>query len=693
MAELELLQHLVNPLATTDQRRAAEAFVASDAAWRWCAAALSDDQHNSSQLQLLVAQIIRHKLNTSGWQLPPEQLLQLRDLLLRRLSAPPAPGGALLSELLLSLAAAFCLLPGWDGPVDTVIAAGLGELQVARFLQLLAEEAGGDLRRVQHGGSAGTTAQLEWVTGVKARLLTSCDRVAGVLLQLFVSCAAAFGGGSSGGGGGAGAVAVAQHALLCLAAWVRLGLLHEIAREPTAQMLHAALSALHSGDEQVLTAAVAVLEEVPEFAPEALLDDLEPSMLAVASAAAQAAAASAPAARGAPHAAAWCRVFAAFAAARPATLLAAAAAGRGGAALADALLQLALLPQVGRGAPVALPALEVWATVLDDDERAGDGGRGQQGGGADDREGSPANCFASVEAACSLLQYGLATNLLAWCSNPDVMESLGAGAAAEASPGGLPDQIWRAACRSLGAPKSLSAALSLAGLNAPARFHHPPGARRSIDQPLLTPPATPPASAARASPHGSFGGGEWDERPAWQQQLERAHEAARAAAPPALRLLWALNMAGAAAAVVAEAAAGADREEGLEQGPAGAGGEVAAEIGDLVMQLVMPAGQLLQAHLVRRQAGGAGAADGSVPEGLPAAFCRAVQVRELGLKSLRDARSSSVLGPSASAHASPLPIYLPILDRAGPPTSWRRPAAVRRPPRRAWRPFCTSSST
>jgi len=258
-----------------------------------------------------------------------------------------------------------------------------------------------------------------------------------------------------------------------------------------------------------------------------------------------------------------------------------------------------------------------------------------------ERTGSPSLFNSSLlESTCSLLHYGLATNLLAWSTGvPESLESLGAGSAAEGSPGGIPDQIWRSSCRALGAPTFLGSALALAGLQVPARYHHPPGARRSIDLPLLTPPATPPASARRAPGGGAFGGiaggADWgDPRPAWQQQLERAHEGIRAASPPALRLLWALHMAAAAAAVTAEAAASKlDQEEVTDvRGAAGLAWQEAGEVGDLVMQLVSPAGQLLQAQLMRQQqwkeqgGGGAGGAAGEgVPDGLAASFCRVVQ--------------------------------------------------------------------
>jgi len=131
---LNLLSRLSDPLATADQRRAAEAWVAGDGAWAWCAACLVHaDGEGSSQQLPLVPQILRYKLNNQGWQLPADQLLQLRDLLLRRLRAVPAVlSGAALSELLLALAAVFCLLPEWGDPVETACAAGLGELQVAR---------------------------------------------------------------------------------------------------------------------------------------------------------------------------------------------------------------------------------------------------------------------------------------------------------------------------------------------------------------------------------------------------------------------------------------------------------------------------------------------------------------------------------------------------------------------------------
>jgi hypothetical protein len=51
--------------------------------------------------------------------------------------------------------------------------------------------------------------------------------------------------------GGAAAAPAALHALNCLAAWVRLGLLHELPREQTEALVAAALGALEAGDEQV----------------------------------------------------------------------------------------------------------------------------------------------------------------------------------------------------------------------------------------------------------------------------------------------------------------------------------------------------------------------------------------------------------------------------------------------------------
>jgi hypothetical protein len=162
----EVLRHLSDPLAPPAARRAAEAWCGSDAAWGWCAAALLAAPPSPAAepaQQLLVAQIMRHKVNTQGWALPPEQLPQLRDLLLRRVHAEPAAaaaggaaggGGPLLSELLLCLAGLFFLMPGWSDPAATALAAMTGGA-AARFLQLLAEEAGGDLRRVHRGGPPG----------------------------------------------------------------------------------------------------------------------------------------------------------------------------------------------------------------------------------------------------------------------------------------------------------------------------------------------------------------------------------------------------------------------------------------------------------------------------------------------------------------------------------------------------------
>jgi hypothetical protein len=286
--------------------------------------------------------------------------------------------------------------------------------------------------------AAGSTAHLEWVVEVKARLLTSSQQVAALVTQLLGDYLAQPGGG---GGGGGGAEAAAGQALLCLAAWARLGLLHEIGRDATQQLVQASLGALQSSSEQVrgcegglarrqrwlrvrmarclrvqqaiespcawdrcpqvLAAAVAAFEEVFEFCPEGLLDELHPSMLAVASAAGAAAAAGAPRA---PHAAAWVRAFAAYASARPAALLGGGPAP-GAAGAGEALLRLSALPQLHRGAPLALPALEAWAEALDADDRAAGGGGG--GSGEGNREGGAPGAGTRwvpgpTQAACCL---------------------------------------------------------------------------------------------------------------------------------------------------------------------------------------------------------------------------------------------------------------------------------------------------
>jgi hypothetical protein len=81
------------------------------------------------------------------------------------------------------------------------------------------------------------------------------------------------------------------------------------------------------------------------------------------------------------HAAAWTRVFTAYASARRGALLGGASAPPGATGTAEALLHLAALPQLHRGSPVALPALEAWAEVLDEDDRgAAGGGSGAEGG-------------------------------------------------------------------------------------------------------------------------------------------------------------------------------------------------------------------------------------------------------------------------------------------------------------------------
>lgn len=70
---------------------------------------------------------------------------------------------------------------------------------------------------------------------------------------------------------------------------------------------------------QELEAGLALLLDLPEYAPEQLLSSLQPSMLAVAEAASRAAAAAL--AQDLRHAAAWSHVFAAYAAAVPQQLL------------------------------------------------------------------------------------------------------------------------------------------------------------------------------------------------------------------------------------------------------------------------------------------------------------------------------------------------------------------------------------
>jgi hypothetical protein len=70
---------------------------------------------------------------------------------------------------------------------------------------------------------------------------------------------------------------------------------------------------------QELEAGLALLLDLSEYAPEQLLASLHPSMLAVAEAACKAAAAAT--AQELRHAAAWTRVFAAYAAAVPQQLL------------------------------------------------------------------------------------------------------------------------------------------------------------------------------------------------------------------------------------------------------------------------------------------------------------------------------------------------------------------------------------
>lgn len=263
-----------------------------------------------------------------------------------------------------------------------------------------------------------------------------------------------------------------------------------------------------------------------------------------------------------------------------------------------------------------------------------------------DTAGSPTTCVAGVESACSLLQYGLATNLLRWAGRPEALDALGLGPAAEGLPGGLPDLIWRAAYRSLGPGLFLGGALALAGLPVAPHCRRPPGARASMENlipggPPLQ-PGSPPSPLARGV--NALGAGDAGGRAPWQQQLQAEFEPARASASPAVRLLFALHMASAGAGALAAAAAAAGEREGGDEPGGALGRDGARDAGAMVMQLLLPAGQLLQAQLhaargrAAQQCGASAAAaaaaggggslggGGQLPEGLAPAFCRVVQV-------------------------------------------------------------------
>jgi hypothetical protein len=157
----------------------------------------------------------------------------------------------------------------------------------------------------------------------------------------------------------------------------------------------------------------------------------------------------------------------------------------------------------------------------------------------------------------------------------------------------------------------MAGALALAGLQPPPQSLPPPDARGG------------------GAAGGGVEGGE-----AWTTELRAEQEAARASAPPVLRLLWALHMATAAAGVAEDAAAARLEREGAaeEQDAAAAGSEAPStgasdemrRLGEMVLCLVMPAGQLLQSQLLA--AGDAAAQAGPLPEGLAAVFCRTVKV-------------------------------------------------------------------
>lgn len=88
---------------------------------------------------------------------------------------------------------------------------------------------------------------------------------------------------------------------------------------------------------QVVSAALDMLSELPEYAPEQLLLSLQPHMMAMAQSACQAAARAGPV--DLMHAAAWVKAFAAYVAEVPQELLQSQDAAHG-VSLSDALLQV-----------------------------------------------------------------------------------------------------------------------------------------------------------------------------------------------------------------------------------------------------------------------------------------------------------------------------------------------------------------
>lgn len=148
----------------------------SHEAWTFCFHALFSapgalpPSAASGEVQLFAAQMLRHKLNTQGRSLDASQMMQLRDHLLQLLAAAgphaaaaaaPQPlaaaaaaAVALETQLCLSLCAIVLLMPAWQDVVQ-VAWSSLGPSTAIMLLELLAEEAGGDMRHVTPPPSRG----------------------------------------------------------------------------------------------------------------------------------------------------------------------------------------------------------------------------------------------------------------------------------------------------------------------------------------------------------------------------------------------------------------------------------------------------------------------------------------------------------------------------------------------------------
>ncbi|WIA13057.1 hypothetical protein OEZ85_006663 [Tetradesmus obliquus] len=165
------------------------------------------------------------------------QLQQLRHLLLQQLRKPPAHvAPAVLRQLCLALADLVALLPAW-ADVITTAHTQLPQWHCIELLHSIAEEGSSDWRHVNVPGLS-SSQHVDWATATRERFRGWSNAALQLLLTWLQQQQQQ----------------QQQQAklLACLAAWVRLGCLHQVPLQLAEQVAQAGLLGVQSSNEQQL---------------------------------------------------------------------------------------------------------------------------------------------------------------------------------------------------------------------------------------------------------------------------------------------------------------------------------------------------------------------------------------------------------------------------------------------------------